>query len=408
MRQISWLVVVSAAVGSGTSWAQDHKPDAATSAIATAGADDVTGLVRQLADPSFQKREEAGRKLRALGMQAERSLLGGAQDRDPEVRARCQRVLQQIRRDALDARIQAFESAGDLDATVTLPGWERFRDVVGNDREARRLYADMWRAEPVLLGMAGRRDPGTEHELEARCTSFDQVADALGRYEIQISHAQLATLLFIAADTGVKFSIPPAASLMTTLARASNLSLAPKGRPGLVRRLVVHLIEGQRDPWPYPPGFSGASPVPQALLMALKLDLTELLQYALRQLKDPAASTRSRAAAAVVVARFGGRKHIPDLESALGDTGITGRLQWSIDNKHGETTTRVQDVALAMLVHLTGQKYADYKFLDGDDPRFDPLLRPESWPRVAFASETTRRVALRQWQAWKRQEESHE
>jgi hypothetical protein len=341
-----------------------------------------------------------------MGMRAERSLLAGAQDRDPEVRGRCERVLQQVRQDALEARIRAFEGAGDRQATVTLPGWERFREVVGDDSEARRLFADMWRAEPVLLRMAARRHAGTEAEFEARRSSFDEIADASGRYEIQVSQAQIATLLFIAADKGVKFSAPPGTSLMTTLARASNLSLAPTGRSGLVRRLVVHFIEGQRDPWPYPPGQLGASPIPGTLMTAIDLNLTEILQYALCQLKDPKASTQSRAAAAVVVARFGGRKHIPDLESALGDTGITGRLQWSSGNKHVETTTRVQDVALAMLVGLTGQKYADYKFLAADNPMFDPLVRPATWLRIAFANDTTRRVALRQWEAWKGHQES--
>jgi hypothetical protein len=58
----------------------------------------------------------------------------------------------------------------------------------------------------------------------------------------------------------------------------------------------------------------------------------------------------------------------------------------------------VRDVALAMLVHLTGQKHADYDFTFSRAPGYSLMF---SAPFLGFTTPEERDRAFKKWSEWK-------
>ena len=108
---------------------------------ATTQPDESGELVKQLGSDEFARREAAAKKLRALGTVAEPALRVGLKSDDPEVRQRSTRLLAEVRKDSLDARVQA--SNPDNAAEPDHPVWRRFKSVAGNDASARALFAEL-------------------------------------------------------------------------------------------------------------------------------------------------------------------------------------------------------------------------------------------------------------------------
>jgi RNA polymerase sigma factor (sigma-70 family) len=96
-------------------------------------------LVEQLGAPEFADREAATKKLRELGVNAEPALRAGVKSESPEVRARCAKILAEIRKDALDALVKNFDPKAQN--VPDHPLWRRFKAVAGDSRASRELFA---------------------------------------------------------------------------------------------------------------------------------------------------------------------------------------------------------------------------------------------------------------------------
>src|SRR5581483_5617149 len=101
-------------------------------------------LVRQLSSETFRDRERAQRELAVMGRLARPVLAAAAQsDPDPEVRVRCARLLPRATADDLKARTDAFLADAEGKYEHDLPGWKRFREVLGADAPARDLFVEI-------------------------------------------------------------------------------------------------------------------------------------------------------------------------------------------------------------------------------------------------------------------------
>jgi hypothetical protein len=102
----------------------------------------------------------------------------------------------------------------------------------------------------------------------------------------------------------------------------------------------------------------------------------------------------SRPEAILVIARFGGVEHIPDLERLLTDeTEVNNRRS----RREIPVRTRVQDLALIALLHLTGQEPADYSFA----PPQDSAQYVYASQSVGFTTSEARAEALSKWRSWR-------
>ncbi len=101
-------------------------------------------LFSQLGNASFQKREEATTRLIAFGPRAVAVLKENtATSKDPEVVARSQLIIDHLEKSGIPARIDLFmKSPGDVQQHKFY-GWNRFSEIAGTSRLARRIFADM-------------------------------------------------------------------------------------------------------------------------------------------------------------------------------------------------------------------------------------------------------------------------
>ena len=150
---------------------------------------DVARLIKDLGSPRFAVREKAVQKLVELGPRAKLAVLIGTKDADPEVARRCEVVL---------PRIQAEErqGAGRRDRGWPAPAGVRFRDLVGDSKEARSLFVEMT-GDDHRAGAAdaAAHDPPLAARLYAAEVARLAQADAtaLRRFQAQARPARSGT-----------------------------------------------------------------------------------------------------------------------------------------------------------------------------------------------------------------------
>jgi len=126
----------------------DHVPTAAQRA-----------LVLQLGDRSFSIRERAATKLVGQGAAARAALIEALRDPDCEIRWQARRVLCCLDEKEFEARLTAFMTGVAADRQLSLPGWKRFQQLVGDSRPARKLFVGMTRADAPLLAAYEEESP---------------------------------------------------------------------------------------------------------------------------------------------------------------------------------------------------------------------------------------------------------
>src|SRR5262249_59180613 len=108
----------------------------------------------------------------------------------------------------------------------------------------------------------------------------------------------------------------------------------------------------------------------------------------------------TRGQALLLVADLGGKAQLARLESLVNDTTLLGT------SSINATRLRAQlgDVALGALVHLSGQRLADYGFVYFQTiPNVAPLSTSASC--FGFADDASRAAALKKWRGWEDQNE---
>jgi hypothetical protein len=101
----------------------------------------------------------------------------------------------------------------------------------------------------------------------------------------------------------------------------------------------------------------------------------------------------TRATAIILIGQLGQKEHIDQLESLLTDTAVCA----SAGPGQPDTNVQVCDVALVVMLHLSGQRPADYGYMDA-------RLQPQQMFQFqAFAAENgeQRAEAIAKWWAWR-------
>lgn len=252
-----------------------------SAADASAGETPATELVRRLGDPSFEVRERAAEDLRKAGRAAVAALRQGLQDMDAEVRRRCAELLPMAQRTDLDVRLDDFLT-DDADKLTPLPGWVRFKKLAGADRQARLLYASIYRADAALLEMLEKDANLVGAQLGDRCkrvlgpTNGKRPGEGAGP-----SDGELGGLLLAAAcqsGDGDK-----ANQFYNSLYQPALRSLT-RGNPAARRLLAPYLAKQLNEPWK----------VGNSVWIARNLGLSEFIEDTLK----PEARRMATAAAA--------------------------------------------------------------------------------------------------------------
>ncbi len=138
---------------------------------------------------------------------------------DLEVRDRVRDALKRVVRADVDRRWTAF--VDDMNDTKhdDVSGWSRFRQVIGHDRAARQLFAEMHRAEPDLFKAIDKGPAATAQALETCINEeiLQMPIRIVGGNSISL--ASVCAMLFAGSDSHVTLAEGSAIQLTMAVAR---------------------------------------------------------------------------------------------------------------------------------------------------------------------------------------------
>lgn len=384
-QALTWALLIAVALGLATS----GQPVAAAEPESTP--ERAARLVQSLGSTEFTVREQAAVALLRLGAEAQTALEQGAQSQDAEVAQRCGEILGLVREAEAEAQLVAFTKDRDGSQGTSLPGWKVFRESVGSDEASRELFVMMHRLEPKLLrSLDGNLDEAADL-LRGRTQALYRLAYQSTGVSQHLALGQAASLFFVA-------SYPDLNVINETMAQLLTFSFQPSVKQALgeespTKRLISRWVESTVDK-------DGAY---YGLRLALQHDMPSGLAPALAiaqqpgvapagALQRPGVEPQMLQFGVMGVARFGGKENIAALAPLLGDDAVC-----YAQNRNGQLyTTQIRDLALASIVHLSGQKFENFG-LPQVESNSQTVFNPTS---VGFADEQSRTAALRTMDDW--------
>jgi hypothetical protein len=343
--------------------------------------------IRELGSDSFAAREQAAHKLVDLGIAARDALLEASADPDAEVRMRARAILATVFESDFRDRLEAFSADHDGSHKKTLPGWEQFAASFGTGTLARQLFVDMQRAEPELLEALVKGGKPASEALDARCRGVIQQA-AQTPPDGRLTLGTVASLLLVGASEGVSVDEQVGGQLFPWLiwqpvfqknARESN-------RATMLKKLLGMWVLKDASP------AASTENLKFAALFDLKI---EGLNLAIRLLADQQSAAAAKANAILIVGKFGGPQQVSMIEKLLDDKTGCSSVQGT--NPPRQFELQLRDVALAIVVRLTGQNLRDYGF-QSVQPHPTTLFQVGT---LTFSAPGVREAALKKWSRWR-------
>lgn len=353
----------------------------ASSAADLPPAEQAQSLVRQLGDDSFAARQRAMQQLERLGVPAKQALLDGLKQDDAEIRWRCRHVLESVLELDLRDRLAQFAADEDGSEGLSLPGWERFKKLVGDDPADRELFVEMQRAEPDLLEAAENPNAPLDQAMQQRCAQIQQslfAPDQRARRSAPLG--SVVALFFVASRDEVQMTESLISYLHTFSYQPAFHEVMKDSRRSKPLKKLLGAWVGRN---------SGVASSYHNFMLALQYGLAEALEPATASLRSGSAQPYAQQYAMLVVGRFGSAEQVPLIEALLNDHSVLGSN--NIDQQ--EVRTEVCDIALAILLHLTSEDPQAYgfKFLQKNP---QSVIMPLS---AGFANDNDRQSAIKKW-----------
>ena len=323
-------------------------------------ATDLTPLVQQLGDPHYELRQDAADKLLAAGTEAREALMKGLEDEDPQVRRSCRRLLAEVMAAAFQQRLLGSEP-GELpgiEVLRSLPGWERFAERVGVDGPSRQLFLQMHQEEPALFAAL---EDGPHAAADAIYTRYFQVhSRTYSRMTAQRKPPSLGTIaamVFICSDP--RLEVPQELldhySWYSLLQQNEMRQALTAGAQQEAARAILGLWIGM-------PG--GSNVAYNKLRLGIRYPVPEALDLALVVLEQEDISNGNLYGFSMqTIGILGGLPYAGWISGMLESEIVVSR-RTVVQNKERITIDiQLRDVALAWLIHLTGQDHASYGML---------------------------------------------
>ncbi|MBM4097931.1 MAG: hypothetical protein FJ261_14325 [Planctomycetes bacterium] len=342
-------------------------------------------LVRRLGSDDFSARESAEAALSKLGLAALAAIEAGGADADPEVRRRCRDLSLALRKQNQIDMLTRFVAGSD-----NLPGWERFRKVLGQRPDARKAYAEIYGSDPTFIDDVESRPQYAPTIIVAKVQLLQtlQNAERTKRGGFPFSTNDVAIVMFAAQHPQARIPTDKL-HFITSMLYNQNIQNSLSGRNGVavnenLRAIVVSWMLSQTD----------INAQMQSLYICMNNDLKDGITLARSLLKNGNLPPHGRGVCCSLLGRLGNKDNIPDLVPLLSDTTHMNNFQVRPKTMG---VVQVRDVALAMLVHITGQSHKDYSF------GFTTVGQPfqvNSTYNMGFLEDAKRQEALAKWDAY--------
>ena len=347
--------------------------------------DPVQELIDQLGADEFEKRELAESALMEIGLSARNALQRALRSPDLEIRTRARRILVKSLQDDFERKLQAFVNDVEGKMEHDLPGWKRFRDIIGSDKNHRLLFAAMVRSEASLLHAMDTKKHFTAM-FERRVKALQPAYTGIGNTQ-NLQASNIAALLFagLSIDTAGKNTTHHHIYNLLNYNKTMEIVRGSNRRPILIKLLDLWVRENSDSANKFYP-----------LMLTMTYDLKEAgLEIGKATLQDTSTSSSYRQYAAVAIAKFGSTKDIELLIPLLTEKTVVHT--WSTNQVEGGIIrTQARDVALALLLYMTRQSHEDYgyKYIQ---PNPTMIFNGYS---CGFANDELRDQAQNKWAMW--------
>lgn len=350
---------------------------------------EISALITQLGEESFDRREAAVEQLLTYGLPALKLVEEGTKHPDPEIRYRCGVVRVALKEIDLDRRLKAFAADVKGEKDHGLPAWNRFAELHGSGAESRQLFVDIFTAEPnVLKGL----QTDTKRAAELVTARVFQLQQDLQTQQ-PISLGSVTALLFAGAENDVALTVQ-SQQMIFNFCHQPSMREAIVGGPKkeAVRSLLgKYVVRGE--------GWAAQ----QGLNLALQYELKEGLELARKMVKSRGAGQPHMLQMALLAtAKLGSAEDLPDIEPLLDDKTVLFNSQI---NKQ-QIQCQVRDFALVATTHLLSRDQERVKgtpLEEGDLKAFgfsrlvSNTLQLYSPHTVGFASEEDRQKVINKW-----------
>lgn len=270
--------------------------------------EEARGLVMRLGAPTFAEREKALAEILRIGPPISPMLRKAIEEsRDPELVQRADFALSKMSIDDLQARLAAFMDGSPesgQQAVLWFPGWDRFRELLGDSIPIRELFIAVMRAHPKVIASltAATAD---------RVAAAEQAVVTVQTNTIQRrqppSLADGVALLLPLSDAAVAAGGAYERALLSVFVRVH----AEARRDGQVYKPVSQLLEN----WM---ARSRIENRPEVLFHAMQWDLPGTGKLAFQTLVDTN-EIQATQLAIQAIARFGTPQDTPKLAKLLED-----------------------------------------------------------------------------------------
>lgn len=358
--------------------------------VAIRESSDLDRWIEQLASDRYEDREYAMGQLVEAGESALEKLKAAL--------ARCEHMEQKIRLQALILRVEdtihrhrleAFVRDTDPENDYGMKAWPKFRDLVGNNRTCRKIFVEIYQAQPELADMIANNPEGLV------------IASGLKALEIRDRHFSGQTLavgdglaLLFAGITSPQPLGNDTVSMITRCLHFNPLSerLArfPQWRKQ-VDRMLDHFILKISSVSAY-----------DAVELAISYKLPNGPELARRVLGEPKTDVEVQSRALYLLGQLGTRSDLPFLQTYLDNgTDWTPAMQLTYQNEANQIVSspfqsKLQDIALASSILLANQRLGDY-FVQFD--KYQGRVNALRAETIAFPIDVPerRREALERW-----------
>lgn len=346
-------------------------------------------FVRQLGSPRYRDREKAAAELVRMGRAAKPFLLEGKNNPDPEVQERSAQLLPQALALDLAFRVDRYLTDTDGKLDHDLPLLKEYREAVGADEPARKLFADMLKANASLLELAQEEPAKLTDRVQQRY--LEMYAELFGSpfgggfrgayHPGALNAPELCAVLFVSTLPAYKPAQPDwLLANLYTQPGFTNLLKDEKGGTAY-RKLFFHYVEARADD----------NLVNQCAWLFAQYHIKHGVDVIGRVLKaGKLAQVYSKAQALCCIGTLGSKEHFNLLAPYL-DDGTQVQPFFVGRGQRGEV--KLKDVALAMTIHLNGKNPKDYGFTMWNVYP-NQLLQ---YHQLGFGSDEERAAAFKRW-----------
>jgi hypothetical protein len=343
-------------------------------------------LVKKLGHRSYRVREEAAKALLERGSDSVDALAMGIKDPDPEISTRCKLLLPRAESQERDKSLKAFLDDPTSKPNPNLPSVERFLRIVGDTKENREFYAELYTIHPALFVASGKDAKAITNEMKTFCNEINARWNSMMQrrqfsYDDILTRNEYAVFFFLSADSRVN-KADPAFYNLYFLFYGQKIQKFLKGQdaPVAMRKLFVEWLDKEEN----------SNILQQAMQLATNVDIKEMLPIILKKMRSTTVQAYTKGQMAAALVKLGSEEHIPDLAPLLKEKGVVTSVGFGNGKQH---TVQIRDVALGVSIILMKKKPSDF----GYDPDHDSQMKIGSYIYFGFPDEASREAAFKKW-----------